>query len=165
MKNKSDKSIDSLMSDIEDAEQRDNPDAEQATGPTYSSNEEKGEGERNEGITQISDYQRIGFDKFKSVDLRVAKIIDVEQHPTTRKPMYKLTLDVGELGTRVIVAGIAGYYSKDSLLGKKIVIVANLSPRNIAGVVSDGMLLAAEDEVTVSLIVPDKDASPGSRIH
>jgi len=117
------------------------------------------------GVMSMEEYGRISYDKFDAVDLRVAKIIDAEVHPSTRKPMYKLTLDLGELGKRTIVAGIGAFYGRDELIGKKIVIVANLAPRTIAGIVSDGMLLAAEDDLNVSLIVPDKDAEPGSKIH
>ena len=113
----------------------------------------------------MDDYARITYDKFDAVDLRVAEILNAEVHEGARKPMYKLTLDLGELGNRTIVAGIGAFYGREELIGKKIVVVANLAPRMIAGVMSDGMLLAAEDEINVSLIVPDKDATPGSRIH
>ncbi len=106
----------------------------------------------------------VGFDTFAALDMRVAKILDVEDVPGARKPMYKLRIDVGELGERHIVAGIGAFYSKDELVGRKIVIVANLAPRSIAGQISQGMLLAAEYGDEVSILQPDRDMKEGSRI-
>ncbi|MEM0154810.1 MAG: hypothetical protein QW814_03175 [Methanothrix sp.] len=161
--------LDSIMDDINEREElrkKGNDDAiENITGKDNASTSESKSNDNVGSIMSMGEYGRISFDKFDAVDLRVAKILDVETHPSTRKPMYKLTLDLGELGRRTIVAGIGAFYGKEELIGKKIVVVANLAPRTIAGVVSDGMLLAAEDELNISLIVPDKDASPGSRIH
>jgi len=157
--------LDSIMGDLNESEEHErkgSDDSVEAIGANGDSQEQDNNGD---SIMSISEYERISFDKFEAVDLRVAKILDAEVHQSARKPMYKLTLDLGELGKRTIVAGIGAFYGRDELIGKKIVVVANLAPRTIAGVVSDGMLLAAEDELNVSLIVPDKDAAPGSRIH
>ena len=157
--------LDSIMGDLNESEEHErngSDDSMEAIGANGDSQEPDNNGD---SIMSISEYERISFDKFEAVDLRVAKILDAEVHQSARKPMYKLTLDLGELGKRTIVAGIGAFYGRDELIGKKIVVVANLAPRTIAGVVSDGMLLAAEDELNVSLIVPDKDAAPGSRIH
>ena len=163
--------LDSIMKDIDEssnhtASEQDGS-LEQITEPSQPEDSESHDSEASgiNGIMSIEQYQRIGYDKFEAVDLRVAKILNAEVHPSTRKPMYKLTLDLGELGRRTIVAGIGAFYGREELIGKKIVVVANLAPRTIAGVVSDGMLLAAEDGLNVSLIVPDKDAEPGSKIH
>ena len=82
-------------------------------------------------------------DPFSKLDLRVAKIIKVEDHPNADK-LYILELDVGELGKRRIVAGIKPWYKKDELIGKKIVLLANLKPAKIRGVKSEGMLLAVD---------------------
>lgn len=106
----------------------------------------------------------IPFTHFAAIDLRVAKILDVEEVPGARKPLYKLRIDVGELGERQLVAGIKAFYSKDELIGRKIVIVANLAPKPIAGIPSQGMLLAAEDGSEVSLLQPDRDMREGCRI-
>ncbi len=161
--------LDSIMGDINEKEEleRNGSDdsVEKITGSNSPAESESRSDDSDGSIMSMSEYERISFDKFEAVDLRIAEILDAEIHPSTRKPMYKLTLDLGELGKRTIVAGIGAFYGREELIGKKIVIVANLAPRAIAGVVSDGMLLAAEDETNVSLIVPDKDASPGSRIH
>ena len=80
---------------------------------------------------------------FSKLDLRVAKIESIEDHPNADK-LYIIELDVGELGKRKIVAGIKPWYSKEELLGKKIVYLANLKETKIRGVASKGMLLAAD---------------------
>ncbi len=157
--------LDSIMGDINESEEHERNGSDDSTAAIDAKEDSLVSDNNSDSIMSISEYERISFDKFEAVDLRVAKILDAEVHQSTRKPMYKLTLDLGELGKRTIVAGIGAFYGRDELIGKKIVVVANLAPRTIAGVVSDGMLLAAEDELSVSLIVPDRDASPGSRIH
>jgi export-related chaperone CsaA len=107
----------------------------------------------------------VTLDEFKNIDLRVGKIIEVSDHEKARKPMYILKVDLGELGIRTIVAGIKGFYSKEELQNSNIVVVANLDHKEVAGVVSEGMLLAAEDNEHVVLLRPEKDIAPGSRIH
>ncbi len=85
-------------------------------------------------------------DDFSKIDLRVAKIIEIQKHPDAEK-LYIEKLDVGpDLGTRTIVSGIVPYYPENELLGKHIVIVANLKPAKLRGVESFGMLLAGDDE-------------------
>ncbi len=106
------------------------------------------------------------IDDLSKIELRVGRIIEVQDHDGARKPMYKLRVNLGqELGERTIVAGIKDIYSKDELLGKEIVCVANLEPKIIAGVESQGMLLAAGEGDEVSLLVPDREIGEGSRIH
>jgi len=102
-------------------------------------------------------------DPFSKLDLRVAKIIDVKDHPQADK-LYLMQLDLGPLGKRIIVAGIKPCYSKEELNGKSIIIVTNLKSATIRGIQSKGMLLAAEDDQgDVSLLDP-KDATPGTEI-
>jgi methionyl-tRNA synthetase len=112
-----------------------------------------------EGITTIN------FEDFAKIDLRVAEILKIEDIPGADK-LYKLTLSVGELGKRTICAGIKQFYSHDDLKGKKIIIIANLSPRKLKGIESCGMLLAAstKDKKTISLISPDSDMPSGSTV-
>lgn len=108
----------------------------------------------------------VGIEVFKEIDLRVAKITAVEDHEGARKPMYKISLDLGpEIGQRIVVAGIKSFYSREELVGKSVICVANLEPKQIAGVESHGMLLAAEDEQTVCLLTLDREVKPGSSIH
>ncbi len=104
--------------------------------------------------------------EFLDLDLRVGRIVEVEDHATARKPMYKLTIDLGpELGRRTLVAGIKGFYTRDELLGRKIIVVANLEPKSIAGIVSQGMLLAADLGEGMSILSPDKDVPEGAKVH
>ncbi len=111
----------------------------------------------------IEDFMTEEKDPFSKLDLRVAKIVDVKDHPNADK-LYMLQLDLGPLGKRVIVAGMKPYYTKEELKEKNIVIVANLKPAKIRGVKSNGMLLAAEDgKGTCSLLDP-KDSTPGSDV-
>jgi len=110
-------------------------------------------------------YGTINFSDFQKVDLRVGRITNVEDVPGAKKPLWKLTVDIGEVGTRTIVAGIRAFYDTDALVDSNIVVVVNLKPRNLAGILSEGMLLAAEDgSGNVSLIRPDKDTVPGCKI-
>ncbi len=85
---------------------------------------------------------QINFDEFAKVDLRVARVIKAENHPSADK-LFKLQLDDGSGVPRQICAGIRGYYQPEELVGKLIVIVANLAPRMLRGEESRGMLLAA----------------------
>jgi methionyl-tRNA synthetase len=107
--------------------------------------------------------ENIAFDLFARLDLRVAEIKDCQDVAGADK-LYSLTIDVGE--ERRIVAGIKQHYTKEELIGKKIVIIANLEPRTIRGITSHGMLLAAstEDKGSVVLVVLDRDIPAGSKI-
>ncbi|UCB58408.1 MAG: methionine--tRNA ligase [Thermoplasmatales archaeon] len=101
-------------------------------------------------------------DPFSKMDLRVAKVLDVRDHPQAEK-LYMMHIDLGKLGKRVIVAGMKPYYSKEEIKGKNIIIVTNLKPAKIRGITSNGMLLAAEDNEIVSLLDPG-DSTPGSEV-
>jgi methionyl-tRNA synthetase len=109
--------------------------------------------------------RHIVFDDFLKIDLRVAQILAAERIEKSEK-LVKLQLSLGaELGERQIVAGIAKHYSVDELLGRKIVIVANLKPAKLMGEVSNGMLLAASDaEGTLALLSPGDAMPAGSRV-
>jgi len=113
----------------------------------------------------------IAFEDFAKADLRVAKITHAEDHPNADR-LLKLHLDDGSGTPRQICAGIKGHYTPDQLLGKHIVIVANLAPRKIRGEESRGMLLAASDapkddpnaDRAVVLLSPMSDIPPGSTV-
>lgn len=107
----------------------------------------------------------VGIDAFKELELRVGRIVNVEEHEKARKPMYRITLDLGESGERSVVAGIKPWYTKEELVGKSVICLANLEPKEIAGAVSHGMILAAEDESGVALLTLDKPIKAGSLIH
>jgi len=102
-------------------------------------------------------------DPFSKLDLRVAKVIDVKDHPQA-DTLYMLHVDLGALGKRVIVAGMKPHYTKDEIKGKSIVTVVNLKPAKIRGVESKGMLLAAEDGAGVCSLLNPGDARPGSEV-
>ena len=102
-------------------------------------------------------------DPFSRLDLRVAKIIDVQDHPQADK-LYVMQVDLGPLGKRTIVAGMKPYYPKEEILGKMIVLVTNLKPATIRGVESKGMLLAAGDSTGAVVLLTPKESSPGAEV-
>ena len=102
----------------------------------------------------------LSFEDFKRVELRVAKILDVQEIPGADR-LWKLQIDVGS-EKKEIVAGIKKFYSREALLGRSIVVVHNLAPSVIRGVESKGMLLAAKDGAELALLGIDKDLPPGS---
>ena len=105
----------------------------------------------------------VSYDYFKKLDIRVALVEEIEKVPKADK-LYKLTIDLGD-EKRILVAGLAEHYKVDELKGKKIVILANLEPRKLRGIESQGMLLAAVDGEIVSVLTPDKEISPGAKIE
>ena len=102
----------------------------------------------------------ITLEEFKKLELKVAKIIEAEDHPNAQK-LYVLTIDLGEK-TKQIVAGIKSSYRSEDLVGKQIVVVDNLEPAMLRGVESQGMLLAASDDVGMSIVTLDKERKLGS---
>jgi methionyl-tRNA synthetase len=102
-------------------------------------------------------------DPFSKVDLRVAKIETVQDHPQADK-LYILALDLGPLGKRTIVAGMKPYYPKEEIQGKSIVIVNNLKPATIRGIESKGMLLAASDDTGKVVLLNPGSANPGAEV-
>jgi methionyl-tRNA synthetase len=99
------------------------------------------------------------------VDLRVGKITSVEDHPNADR-LYVVTIDDGSEKGRTICAGLKAYYSPEQMVGKSIVFVANLKPRPLRGVVSEGMMLAADDgNDNVRLITIDGDITTGAQVR
>ncbi|KKT42151.1 MAG: Methionine-tRNA ligase [Candidatus Giovannonibacteria bacterium GW2011_GWA2_44_13b] len=114
--------------------------------------------------------ETISYDEFKKVELRVAKVLTAERIEGSDK-LLKLEVDLGSspstsLGreTRQIIGGIGKMYAPEELIGKEIVIVANLEPRKLMGLESQGMLLAADDEGRPMLLMPYADVPQGSMI-
>ncbi len=106
----------------------------------------------------------ITFDDFAKVHLRVAKVLEAHDHPKADK-LIILKIDLGT-EQRQICAGLRGHYQAEQLVGRSIVVVANLAPRMMRGEESKGMLLAAStpDHARVILLAPDTDIPPGSVI-
>jgi methionine--tRNA ligase beta chain len=106
----------------------------------------------------------IQYDDFAKVELRVAKVLEARPHPNADK-LLLLQVDLGEESPRQIVAGIKAHYAPESLVGKSIVVVANLAPAVLRGETSNGMLLAASSgEKVILLTVDDPECAPGSKI-
>lgn len=103
----------------------------------------------------------ISFEEFQKIDLRVARILSAEKVEGSDK-LLKLEIDLGE-EKRQIVAGIAQFYEPEKLKGREIAVVANLEPRVLRGIESQGMLLAADDNGPV-LLGPDREVPPGTKI-
>ena len=106
----------------------------------------------------------ITYDDFAKLDLRVGRVVECIAHPNADK-LLLVKVDIGT-EQRQIVAGIRGYYEPEALVGKLIVIVANLAPRVMRGQESQGMLLAASnaDRSQVIVISPAQDIPPGSKV-
>lgn len=107
--------------------------------------------------------QEITFDQFIALDIRMAKIVAVEEIEGADK-LLKITLDVGDLGERTVAAGVKAWYTADELIGKIIPYLANLAPRKLRGVESQGMILAAGGERAV-LLHPEEVVEPGTIVR
>jgi methionyl-tRNA synthetase len=129
--------------------------------PVYKKIEIGAEEEKGEEIS--SAYQ-----DFRSLDLRVGRIISAGDHPDAEK-LLLLKVDIGEETPRQVVAGLKAYYSKEQLVGRSVIFVSNLKPAKLRGEMSQGMLLAADDEgiggKTVLLLRPSKDVPVGTRMN
>ena len=120
--------------------------------------------EKKEEKEEIVLEPEIGIEDFGKVELRVAKILSCEKVPKAKK-LYKIQLDDG-MGGRQIVSGIAQYYTPEELIGKKIIVVANLKPAKLCGVESNGMLLAGNREDGSACVTFIDDSVPlGTRLH
>jgi methionyl-tRNA synthetase len=113
------------------------------------------------GPRPLGEKPEITIDEFARVDLRVALVKQVERIKGTDR-LLKLEVDLGS-ETRTVVAGIAQHYKAEDLLGKRVVVVANLAPAKLRGVTSRGMLLAAVDENDLGVLTVDRDLPPGAQ--
>lgn len=108
--------------------------------------------------------ETITYEDFSKLDIRIGTIKKAEKIPKTKK-LLKIILDDG-ISERTIVAGIAENYSADEVIGKKVVFLANLAPRKLKGITSEGMILMAENSQNeLSFIIPEKDIENGSNIQ
>lgn len=103
----------------------------------------------------------VGIEDFLKLDIRLAKIVSAERVEGSEK-LLKLRVSLGE-EERTLMAGIAKFYSPEELIGKKVLMLANLKPRKIFGIESQGMILALSDGENLSLIVPDRDIKEGAK--
>jgi methionyl-tRNA synthetase len=106
------------------------------------------------------------FADLKKLDIRVAEIVEADDHPDAEK-LFCLKVDAGE--ERQIVAGLRAFYKKEEMIGRKVLLVCNLRPAKLRGLMSQGMLLAADDEGlggnTVALLAPSADVPNGTRFN
>ena len=112
----------------------------------------------------MSEEVTIPFETFSKLNIRVGKILTVEDIPTARKPIYKFTIDFGPLGTKQCAGGIKSFYTKEQLVGKQVVALLNLEPKAIAGVMSECMMLASFTDSELSLLTPDKSMPVGAKV-
>ena len=123
------------------------------------SDKTKKENESVEGVAFID------YDTFASVDLRIGRVVAVDDHPNADR-LYVVRISEGDGNERTVCAGLKEHYKKNQLLDSLVVFVANLEPRKLRGVMSEGMLLAADDgHGAVRLLRPDGNISPGSNVR
>ena len=106
----------------------------------------------------------ITIDDFAKIDLRTAKVLEVEKMPKSQR-LLKLKVDAGEAEPRTILAGIAESYEPEQLIGKSIVIIANLAPRKMMGLESNGMVLAASPDGGKAFVLNSEPAPPGTKVR
>lgn len=115
-------------------------------------------------MTHVSGNE-VPVDYSQKLDIRVGKILAGDDFPKARKPLYKLTMDFGELGVKKTGAGLKQFHSKEELLGRLVIAVVNFPPRQIASFRSECLALAAitKEKKTV-LLKPDKETEAGAKI-
>jgi methionyl-tRNA synthetase len=121
------------------------------------------------GVEKIESKEKevkyIDFEDFMKVEMKTGKVIAIEDHPNADK-LYVVTIEDGPESTRTVCAGLKGIYDKEQLLGKQVVFVANLKPRKLRGIMSEGMILAADDgEGRVSVLTLDNEMPNGSQVR
>jgi methionyl-tRNA synthetase len=131
--------------------------------PLFSKIESSGEELQDKLAKTQKNVSSITFEEFSKLDLRVGKIVGAESVPQS-KNLLKLKIDIGGGEIKQAVAGIAQHYKPEQLEGRSIVVLANLQPKRIFNLDSEVMILAAEDDKGVSIILPDKAVNAGSRI-
>ena len=105
------------------------------------------------------------LDDFRKIEMRVGRIVAVEDFPEARNPSFKLTIDFGSHGTKRSSAAVQGWYDKRALLGRLVICVTNFPPRRIATFDSEVLTLGAmQSDGRVVLLEPDRDAELGSLI-
>ncbi len=114
------------------------------------------------GEKPMSETNQISFEEFQKIELKTAKVLEAEAIPKANK-LLKLQIDLGD-EKRQLVAGLAKHYQPEDLVGKTVVVVANLQPATIRGVESQGMLLAVNEENKLTIVTSENDVAAGSKV-
>lgn len=109
----------------------------------------------------------ISYEDFVKVDIRVGRIINVEEFPTARKPALKLFIDFGaQIGIKKTSAQITNLYSKENLIGKQVLAVVNFAPKQVGSFMSEVLVLGLFDESNAIVLVgPDREVPNGQKLH
>lgn len=109
----------------------------------------------------------ISYEDFVKVDIRVGKIITVEEFPAARKPALKLFIDFGaQIGIKKTSAQITNLYSKENLIGKQVLAVVNFPPKQVGSFMSEVLVLGLSDESNAIVLVrPDQEVPNGQKLH
>lgn len=113
-------------------------------------------------MEEVKQEEYITIDDFAKIKMRVGKVLEAEKVEKSDK-LLKLKVSLGD-EERTIVSGIAQYYEPQELIGKNVIVLANLKPRKIFGIKSHGMLLAAKDGERLTVLTTDKDVEVGSPV-
>jgi len=106
---------------------------------------------------------QVSFDEFKKLDMRIGRVVQAERVPRTAR-LYKIIVDLGELGRRQTVSSLVGFYTPEELVGKRIVFLVNLQPTKFGGELSEGMLLAAEKGDKLALLTTEREIENGANV-
>lgn len=107
--------------------------------------------------------EEISIEEFHKLDIRVGRVVECEKVEKSRN-LLKIIVDLGE-EKKQIISSISNYYTPEEMMGKQLIILNNLEPAKFMGLESQGMLLAVEDDNGVSLLKPDREMVPGTRVH
>ncbi len=108
---------------------------------------------------------RITWEDFERVDVRVGRVVDVQEFPEARNPSFKLRIDFGPLGLKKSSAAVKAWYSREDLMGRQVVAVVNFPPKQIANFRSEVLVLGAvESNGKVVLLKPDSESQLGARV-
>ncbi|MCI7796840.1 MAG: methionine--tRNA ligase [Lachnospiraceae bacterium] len=119
--------------------------------------------EEKENVVDVEKKPEITYDDFAKLQFQIGEIVKCEEVPKSKKLLCSQVKIGSEV--RQIVSGIKAWYKPDQMVGKKVMVVTNLKPAKLAGLVSEGMILCAEDdENNLALMVPEKDVKPGSEV-
>ncbi|MBI4323565.1 MAG: methionine--tRNA ligase subunit beta [Candidatus Omnitrophica bacterium] len=107
---------------------------------------------------------QVSIEEFRKIDLRIGVVVAAEDHPNADR-LLVLNVDLGDGTPRRLVAGIKGAYQASELIGKRVVVVANLKPAMLRGIESQGMVLAAQDGTQLAFLTPERPIQPGGTVR